>query len=530
MNKKKIYSLLATAIVVANAASPITVLADEFQQQSENSQIAQQEQTQYSVSFIENGSVVSSQSQVSSNESVEISVPSGYTTTDGMNSVVLYKNNPAISVEVVKIPVDTTVSESTTETPVPETPATEAPATETHVENSTQSSNQTEAPKPSTESSTTQSSNQTQPSTEVPESKTESKPVEEPKVQTQQRVEAPESTTQSNTQTQNQTTPSTPSANVSNLSYNYDFNNDTAKFIASIAEQARVIGQKNDIYASVMIAQAIIESGSGSSELSKAPNNNLFGIKGAFKGESVTFYTMEDDGTGNLYQIQDSFRKYKTTADSLQDYADLIKNSGYYEASWKSNAKTYQQAAQSLQGVYATDTSYASKLIGLIETYKLDKYDEDVKYSKAQYDENGNKLDKSDVEKAEDDTIVKLLSTATSQLGVPYVWGGATLDKALDCSGLVQQVYKEALGINLPRVTTEQEKVGEFVQVDVEKLQPGDLVFFGAVGSSHHVGIYLSNGYFINAPVPGRTVEIENIKNFTPDFAKRVIPTTEKQN
>ena len=215
------------------------------------------------------------------------------------------------------------------------------------------------------------------------------------------------------------------------------------------------------------------------------------------------------------------------SAQLLEDYADLIKESGYYTGAWKSNAATYKEAAQYLQGRYATDTSYAAKLIGIIEAYDLQQYDEDVKYEKAQYDKDGNVVKADKVEKASDDTIVKLLSTATSQLGVPYVWGGETLDEGLDCSGFVQQVFKKALNMDLPRVTTDQEKVGIEVEVSKEYLQPGDLVFFGDKGNSYHVGIYLSNGYFVNAPYEGRTVEVQNIKNFTPSFAKRVIPTTE---
>lgn len=315
--------------------------------------------------------------------------------------------------------------------------------------------------------------------------------------------------------------------NTSSFTYKYNFDNDTAKFIASIAEQARVIGKKNDLYASVMIAQAILESGSGTSELAQAPNNNLFGIKGAYEGKYVEFWTSEDDGTGKLYSIRDTFRKYDTTAQSLEDYADLLKNSGFYYGAWKSNTDTYEDAARFLQGRYATDTSYAAKLIGIIEAYDLQKYDEDVKYEKAQFDKDGKIIDAKDVEKATDDTTVKLLSTATSQLGVPYVWGGATLDEGLDCSGFVQQVFKKALNMDLPRTTTEQEQYGWNVEVTKEALQPGDLVFFGDKGNSYHVGIYLSNGYFINAPTEGRTVEIQNIKNFTPSFAKRVIYTTQ---
>ena len=59
---------------------------------------------------------------------------------------------------------------------------------------------------------------------------------------------------------------------------------DTRQFVKSIAKDAHRIGQDNDIYASVMIAQAILESDSGRSALAKSPNHNLFGIKGAFEG------------------------------------------------------------------------------------------------------------------------------------------------------------------------------------------------------------------------------------------------------
>ena len=59
----------------------------------------------------------------------------------------------------------------------------------------------------------------------------------------------------------------------------------TEQFISQIGEQARELCQENDLYASVMIAQAVVESASGSSGLSCEPYNNLFGIKGAYEGQ-----------------------------------------------------------------------------------------------------------------------------------------------------------------------------------------------------------------------------------------------------
>ena len=125
----------------------------------------------------------------------------------------------------------------------------------------------------------------------------------------------------------------------------------TEEFIASIGEQARQIAQDNGLYASVMIAQAILESGSGSSGLSKPPYNNLFGIKGTYKGAAAYMLTSEDDGTGRRYDIMAAFRSYPSTRESLQDYADLLTKSmgAFYAPAWKANAATYADACDYLQ-------------------------------------------------------------------------------------------------------------------------------------------------------------------------------------
>lgn len=98
----------------------------------------------------------------------------------------------------------------------------------------------------------------------------------------------------------------------------------TTKFIAVVGEQARSAAQEADLYASVMIAQAILESASGNSELSKPPYNNLFGIKGSYHGESVAMPTLEDDGTGVLTRIVADFRSCPTIKESLADYVELL--------------------------------------------------------------------------------------------------------------------------------------------------------------------------------------------------------------
>ena len=175
--------------------------------------------------------------------------------------------------------------------------------------------------------------------------------------------------------------PSSKQDNEGNIHFEKDESVET--FIRKIGESARKIGQENDLYASVMIAQAILESASGHSQLAQAPNYNLFGIKGTHNGKGVSFATQEDLGNGTLYTTQATFRQYENYEDSLNDYAQLLKegltgNSHFYDGVWKTNAKTYQEATKFLTGRYATDTSYDKKLNGLIETYDLTKYDKEV--------------------------------------------------------------------------------------------------------------------------------------------------------
>ncbi|MGG5329925.1 glucosaminidase domain-containing protein [Enterococcus sp. AZ163] len=160
-------------------------------------------------------------------------------------------------------------------------------------------------------------------------------------------------------------------------------NQTTEEFILSIGKDAQKIAWNKGLYASVMIAQAILETGSGNSQLSRPPHHNLFGIKGSYQGKNVSFNTQEDKGNGQLYTIQSSFRQYPSYKESLEDYATLLKkgisgNTEFYRATWKENAENHQVATKALTGKYATDTSYNKKLNELIETYHLTSYDAEL--------------------------------------------------------------------------------------------------------------------------------------------------------
>ncbi|MGG5369909.1 glucosaminidase domain-containing protein [Enterococcus sp. AZ196] len=164
-------------------------------------------------------------------------------------------------------------------------------------------------------------------------------------------------------------------------SMNFTENDSAKNFIETVGEDARKLGQDYDVFASVMIAQALIESGSGTSTLSLSPNHNLFGIKGTYQGQSVSMATQEDRGNGDLYSINSAFRKYPNYAASLGDYVELLRggisgNDSYYKQTWRSTAKNYLRTTNALTGTYATDTTYGQKLNSIIALYHLTEYDQ----------------------------------------------------------------------------------------------------------------------------------------------------------
>ena len=95
-------------------------------------------------------------------------------------------------------------------------------------------------------------------------------------------------------------------------------------------------------------------------------------------------------------------------------------------------------------------------------------------------------------------------------VGINYRFGGTDPDSGLDCSGFVQVVFKDAVGLLLPRTAREQSEVGNVV--DKKELKPGDLVFFNTMRRTFsHVGIYLGDGKFVHAPSSGGKVRVEAI-------------------
>ena len=115
---------------------------------------------------------------------------------------------------------------------------------------------------------------------------------------------------------------------------------------------------------------------------------------------------------------------------------------------------------------------------------------------------------------------MSVVQTAYQYIGTPYVWGGTT-PSGFDCSGLVQYSFNQN-GVYVPRTSQEQFAYTANSRItDPAQLQAGDLVFFkGYTNSSTnpgHVGIYIGNGQYIEAPKSGDVVKVSNLSS-RPDF------------
>lgn len=168
------------------------------------------------------------------------------------------------------------------------------------------------------------------------------------------------------------------SSSTSTLSHTQSFINQFTPFAQKYANQY-------GLYPSVMLAQAILESGWGKSSLSQPPYHQMFGIKasGSFSGDYIIVPTKEwvkdsdhPDG-GYFITIDQPFRVYPSYDGAFKDQAEFLQKSRYINVK-VDNAPHYTDATKALQTAgYATDPEYANKLNSIIRYYRLDELDFD---------------------------------------------------------------------------------------------------------------------------------------------------------
>ena len=102
------------------------------------------------------------------------------------------------------------------------------------------------------------------------------------------------------------------------------------------------------------------------------------------------------------------------------------------------------------------------------------------------------------------------VTRALELVGIRYRRGGTSPETGFDCSGFVGHVFREGVGLILPRTSREISRSGEIIKKN--ELQPGDLVFFNTMRHAFsHVGIYLGDNHFVHAPASGGEVRVEDM-------------------
>lgn len=143
-----------------------------------------------------------------------------------------------------------------------------------------------------------------------------------------------------------------------------------------IEDVKRNIPSNTKILPSIIVAQAILESARGTSELARHANN-LFGIKGNYNGSSYSVNTKEFL-SGRWTTVKAAFKKYPSYRESISDHGSFFTSTSWRTKNYASvlNATDYKTQARALQSSgYATDPQYANKLINLIETNNLSSLD-----------------------------------------------------------------------------------------------------------------------------------------------------------
>ena len=280
------------------------------------------------------------------------------------------------------------------------------------------------------------------------------------------------------------------------------------EFIAAVAPYAIVDMERRGIYASVTIAQAIIESGWGNDSIA-VNYKNFFGMKSFSRNSSGNEFW--DGSEVNLNASEggtDYFRVYDSLKNSVYDHGlNFIVTSTYREHGVlecvQNNLGPKEQLRRIAISGYAVNRDGSISKPDGVRTYDEFLYEEFiVKWDLEKYDKmtvedllnssSGN----NQISSSNQTNINRMLKEATriANDNSYYYSGGGNGPRGYDCSGFTQYLYRTYLGINLPRNSEEQASYMSAYRIPVSQAQPGDLLWH-----SGHVGIYYGNGQSVEA-------------------------------
>lgn len=150
-----------------------------------------------------------------------------------------------------------------------------------------------------------------------------------------------------------------------------------AASVQEIINAAVPVANDYGLYPSVMIAQGILESSGGQSALA-SNYNNIFGVK--YTSGTPVYLSTQEYLNGVMTNVVEPFQSYSSVYDACVAQAQMLRGSSYYSGAWRENTSSYLDATAWLEGRYATDPTYASKLNSVISELGLSIYDQGERF------------------------------------------------------------------------------------------------------------------------------------------------------
>jgi len=305
------------------------------------------------------------------------------------------------------------------------------------------------------------------------------------------------------------------------LSSNLILVGQSLKVPVSGSNAAKSTAPKVEYKAASSAAQSSSTSAAGESSVSSASVSSSSKAEAASTSSSVSSVSSSSTDASSVTSESSSSAASSTTpSSSAAQSSSAAKSVASTVSSSVASSATPKSSAAAVKTAYSTSSTQSSTATKASSAAKTTVTSAASSSSKTTASSASTKTTTTSSSSALTSGSVVSLAVKLANANIPYLWGGSTLS-GMDCSGLVDYVYKNAEGISLPHNTIALES---YVTTEsVSAAQPGDLIFWGSKGSTYHVAIYIGNNQYVAAPQPGQNVDVETISSyFAPSFAGRV--------